>query len=140
MGPRHSRVHFVRIGSICVGEVDAAGCCTEARADVSLSGLLAELLRMSPDIMCVLRIFMAVPTVYAKLLEFSRSQPSSELRSFRALTERMRLHACGSAALPDTGTDSDSMHISAFTSYVHCSHEFLGKAVRSNSFGAVWHD
>ena len=46
---------------------------------------------------------MAVPTVYSKLIEYSRTQSSNDRYKFKDITEIMRLHACGSAALPDTG-------------------------------------
>lgn len=46
---------------------------------------------------------MAVPTVYAKLLEYSNKVAETERNAFKKATERMRLHVSGSAALPDPG-------------------------------------
>jgi hypothetical protein len=46
---------------------------------------------------------MAVPTFYAKLLEFSKGQPLDEQLVFKEVMSKMRLHVSGSAALPEPG-------------------------------------
>ncbi len=53
-----------------------------------------------------LTMFMAVPTVYAKMLECASTlDPSTKIKAIQAM-KKMRLMACGSAALPDVVMDN----------------------------------
>lgn len=51
-------------------------------------------------------LFMAVPTVYAKMLEYSKTMNSEEKEAGIKAMKHMRLMVCGSAALPDPVMDN----------------------------------
>jgi malonyl-CoA/methylmalonyl-CoA synthetase len=53
-----------------------------------------------------LTIFMAVPTVYAKMLEYALTMDEETKEKAVNTMKKMRLMACGSAALPDVVMDN----------------------------------
>lgn len=98
-------------------------------------------------------LLMAVPTVYARLLDTAPSQPEELLTLALSTARKMRLHACGSAGPP---TFSVLQFIFMFLGSVQLTINFswfllVHSAARSSatevaathwppSAGALWHD
>jgi malonyl-CoA/methylmalonyl-CoA synthetase len=76
-------------------------CCLASRASLILPPTKFDPLTIMELLQTRATIFMAVPTVYHKLLAAIKSLPESEQASLKeALRARVRLMVCGSAALP----------------------------------------